>query len=94
MGTYRITVYENSHYMDESESYKLPAEFQDCESAVAACKRIVDDFLLGTHQAGMSADELWAQYAAFGEDPAVFPPDCAFSAWSYAKLRCQELCQR
>jgi hypothetical protein len=90
--TYRVKIYENSHYMDESESHWLPREFSDCESAVAACRRIVDDFLLGSHRPGMSADDLWRQYTSFGEDPFITPPDCAFSAWDYARRRCGELC--
>jgi hypothetical protein len=93
MTTYTITVYENSHYMDESESHKLSRELGDCESAVAACQRIVDDFLQSNHREGMSEDDLWQQYSLFGEDPAISPPDCRFSAWDYARLRCRELCR-
>ena len=41
---YTVYVNDNARYMDESARYKL-GEFADCESAIAACKRIVDEFL-------------------------------------------------
>jgi hypothetical protein len=39
---YRVFVDDNFHYMDPDERYEL-GSFEDCESAVAACKRIVDE---------------------------------------------------
>jgi hypothetical protein len=93
MTQYKIVVHENSHYMDKGESFELPQLYDDCESAITACMRIVDDFLLGGYRAGMTAEELWAQYTTFGEDPAIFPAGCAFSAWDYARGRCRELCR-
>ena len=55
MGTvYTVYIDDNFHYMDESERYKL-GDFPDCASAIAACKRIVDEFLL---TAGCPAEEL------------------------------------
>ena len=46
MGQYKYTVYvdDKFHYMDEDERYKL-GEFEDCAAAIAACRRIVDEFL-------------------------------------------------
>lgn len=96
--TKRYTVYvdDNFHYMDESERYKL-GEFDDCQSAVAACKRIVDEFL-STCGSPESADEMFKQYTMFGEDPWIMAssddPDCKFSAWRYAEERCRELAQK
>jgi len=43
MANYTVFVDDNFHYMDESERYKL-GDFPDCASAVAACKKIVDEF--------------------------------------------------
>ncbi|HVT58990.1 MAG TPA: hypothetical protein VHR45_11375 [Thermoanaerobaculia bacterium] len=94
---YRIVVYDNFHYMDESESYERSEAHADCASAVAACQLIVDEFLLAGLKEGISADELFAQYTSFGEDPTIVPPGsecCEFSAWTYAKQRCQELCRK
>ncbi|HJX83377.1 MAG TPA: hypothetical protein VJ723_03440 [Candidatus Angelobacter sp.] len=90
---YIVYVNDNFHYMDESERYKL-GEFDDCQSAVAACKKIVDEFL--EKAASASADELFEQYTTFGEDPWVLSSDagCKFSAWDYARERCRELSQK
>ena len=89
----RYTVYvdDNFHYIDESERYKQ-GEFDDCQSAVAACKRIVDEFLSTCH-VSTGADEMYEQYVNFGEDPWISSDDsgCKFSAWVYAKERCREL---
>ena len=90
---YIVYVNDNFHYMDESERYKL-GEFDDCQSAVAACKRIVDEFLEKT--ASVSADDLFEQYTTFGEDPWISSSDadCKFSAWTYARERCRELSRK
>jgi hypothetical protein len=90
---YVVMVDDNSHYMDESERYQQ-GSFDSCERAVVACKRIVDDFLVGAHRPGMREDELYGLNTQFGDDPYVISDDveCAFSAWGYAKLRCAELC--
>ena len=88
---YTVFVDDNFHYMDTSERYKL-GEFADCQSAVAACKDVVEDFLAhcDLHR---SAEELFTYYKAFGEDPWISSEDkgCRFSAWNYAEKRCSEL---
>ena len=94
---YIVYVNDNFHYMDESERYKL-GEFDDCQSAVAACKRIVDEFLEKADNS-VSADDLFKQYTSFGEDPWIqkinsSAPDCTFSAWTYAQERCRELARK
>jgi hypothetical protein len=78
---YTVFIDDNFHYMDESERYKH-GEFDDCESAVAACKRIVDEFLSTCDPSG-GAEEMYKQYTG-----------CKFSAWNYAKERCRELAQK
>lgn len=92
----RYTVYvdDNFHFMDKSERYKL-REFDACQSAVAACKQIVDEFLERCDP-NAGADAMFNQYASFGEDPWVSSddPDCKFSAWEYAKERCSQLAQK
>lgn len=91
---YVVYVDDNFHYMDESERYKL-AEFDDCQSAIAACKQIVDEFLNGCDQK-IDAAERFKEYTMFGEDPWISSddPNCKFSAWSYAQERCQEPTKR
>lgn len=91
--TYTVYVDDNFHYMDESERYKL-GDFESCEAAVAACKKIVDDFLDQGYTPGMRFAELYGGYTMFGEDPFIVSDDarCRFSAWSYARQRSRELC--
>ncbi len=92
---YIVYVDDNFHYMDESERYRL-GEFDDYESALSACMELVDSFLLTAYAAGVtSADELYRQYTTYGEDPFIVPEDKdhPFSAWGYAKQRCQEICK-
>jgi hypothetical protein len=94
---YRVLVDDNFHYMDESERYPL-GEFPTLAAAIAASRKIVDEFLLSGYQPGMTAAELYAGYTAFGEDPFIIPTPPAqetgilFSAWDYARRRCAELC--
>jgi hypothetical protein len=92
---FEVLVDDNFHYMYEAYRYKL-GPFDDCESALAECKRIVDEFLNGSYEPGMTSAQLWQQFVTFGEDPSVVTddPDCPhFSAWAYSKVRCEEICQ-
>jgi hypothetical protein len=90
--TYIVWVDDNYHYMDEDERYKL-GEFKTLDAAIAACKKIVDDFLASTYAPGMSAAELNASYTGFGEDPWIAGEErVLFSAWTYAEQRCAEIC--
>jgi len=91
---FQVFVDDNFHYMDASERYRLGA-FPTCEAAIEACRGIVDDYLGSTYKQGMTAAELWQSYISFGEDPFIVAPTgatCAFSAWDYARSRCQVLC--
>jgi hypothetical protein len=66
-------------------------EFEDMEAAIAACQRFVDRSL---DECGSgSAGDLFSQYCSFGEDAWIISDDpaCKFSAWDYAKQRCQEI---
>lgn len=92
--TYMVMVDDNFHYMDESERYRL-GEFDSCAEALAACREIVDDYLLLAYAPGMTAAELWASYSMFGEDPFILSGDkeCRFSGRDYARERCEVICQ-
>jgi hypothetical protein len=91
---YRVFVDDNFHFNDENERYKLD-EFDSCEKAISACKRIIDEFMEKAYKKGMNFSELYGGYINFGEDPFIQSDDekCEFSAWTYAKKRSQELCQ-
>lgn len=91
---YIVLVDDNFHYMDEDERYTL-GEFDDAAIAVEHCRRIVDEYLDSAFTPGMSASQLWESYKTFGEDPfirSIDVPKVSFSAWDYAKERCQALC--
>ena len=91
---YRVYVDDNFHYMDKSERYKL-GEFDTLEAAVAACTKLVDEFLVSNYRPGMTAGELMEQYAFFGEDPFILAGDgtVPFSARDYASYRVKEICR-
>lgn len=93
-GRYMVYVDDNYHYTDESERYKL-GEFDDCESAIAACKRIVDEHM-DRSDPDQSPEEIFAAYAGFGEDPWITSDDdaCKFSAWEYARARSREISRK
>jgi hypothetical protein len=93
---YVVMVADNFHYMDESEQYRL-GEYASAEEAIARCRQIVDEFLDGAQKSegGASAAELWKSYSMFGEDPFILArdvPPVEFSAWTYARARCEERC--
>lgn len=94
--SYRVLVDDNFHYMDEAERYEL-GTFATFEAALAAAQAVVDAYLRSAHKPGMTARALFESYKAFGEDPFIVAPDqpgAAFSAWEYAKRRCDALCRR
>ena len=93
MPAYTVFVDDNFHYQDEDDRYKL-GTFESYADALATCHRIVDEFLTGSYKPGVSESDLYSQYTMFGEDPFIMPDDVEprFSAWTYARQRCAELC--
>lgn len=91
--TYTVFVDDNFHYMDEDERTRLGV-FDTLEAAVAACRKIVDDFLTSNYEPGMTADSLYQYYTGFGTDPFIVGGESRsdFSAWDYARQRCHEMC--
>lgn len=87
---YKVIVADNYHYMDESESYTADT-YATLEEAIAACKEIVDEYLLSAYQPGMTSDVLYENYKSFGND-AYIKGKKVFSSWTYAKQRCDEIC--
>jgi hypothetical protein len=93
---YRVLVDDNYHFTDETERYAL-GEFPNLAQAIEAAQRIVDEYLLSAYQPGMTAAALYGSYTGFGEDPFIVAIPATdngnlFSAWDYAKRRCEELC--
>jgi hypothetical protein len=93
---YKVLIDDNFHYQDESERV-THGQFSTADQALAACRRIVDEFLASAHKPDMSPAALYEQYTLFGDDPFIVPvdpnsaPAVSFDAWSYARKRCQEM---
>ena len=91
---FHVRVDDNYHFMDEAERYALGA-YASLEAAVAAAQALVDRDVLAAYRPGVTAAQLYEQYTAFGPDPFIVPPEgvaVAFSAWAYARGRCEALC--
>ncbi len=100
---YTVSVDDNFHYQNESDRY-VAGEFDSCEKAVAFAKGIVDRCLehfldkwlrQTPNETPYSPDAFYKYYTAFGEDPFIVSEGekCEFSAWTYAKQRCDEIIQ-
>ena len=95
MTGYKVLVYDNTYYGDESERIDHGV-FATADEAIAKCKKIIDDDLKAMWKPGTSATALYQLYICWGPDPVVVPlepndPALAFSAWPYAMERCKEL---
>ena len=94
---YRVMIDDNFLCPDESRRY-AQGEYTTYAEAFAVCKEIVDRFLRHEYVPGMPASALYLRYMMFGRNP--FLVDGAdeselvpgFSAWDFARVRCQELC--
>lgn len=93
MTKYTVFVDDHFHYQDESERYQL-GNFETYETAVAACQKIIDEFLQAHYTVGISSAELYKLYLVFGEDPFIIPAELTppFSSAEYAQQRCSEIC--
>jgi hypothetical protein len=88
---YKICVDDNYHYMDESERY--PADScSSLEEAVERCKEFTIKSLQGLYEDGITAEDLSAQWAMFGEDPYVVGGDGSVP-FSARKFVTTELCR-
>ncbi len=93
MAGFELFVDDNYHYMDEQSRYKA-GTYSSYDEALARAMAIVDEFLEQNHQPGMTSQELYQGYIGFGEDPFIIPESQPrFSAWNYARSRCQEICR-
>ena len=91
-----FTVFIDDNFWPTVESKREEyGEFEAYEAALAAAKAIVDRSLAWEYRPGMTVEELYSRYKSVGEDPFIKPcPDDQerFSAWDYAKKRCEEIC--
>jgi hypothetical protein len=91
-GKFTVYVDDNFHYQEEDERY-VSGECDRYEEALTLCKTVVDEFLDDAIDQ-KSADALYEYYKDFGPDPFIRPDllNSRFSAWGYAKERCEILC--
>ena len=92
--TYSVYVDDNYDLPPDDERYKL-GDFATLDEAIAECKRMVDGFLMTKVPADGTAEKRYVSYTHFGPDPFIVTDDPEvgyplFSAWSYAKQRCEE----
>lgn len=91
-----VLVNDNYHYHDEEERYQL-GEFDTLTAAISACQRLVDEYLDEAREdptsSISSAENLFQSYTMFGPDPFIVGANehVPFSAWDYAKQRCQDI---
>ena len=92
---YTVMVDDNFHYMDEDERWQY-GTFAGADEAIAACRHLVEQSLAEFYKPGMTAGQLYAQYASFGDDPFVIASEgcesVRFSARDYAGERAEAMC--
>jgi hypothetical protein len=87
---------DNFHYQDLSARWE-EGVYETVDEALAACRGLVDNSLKEEYRPGISAEALYDRYTSFGSDPFIRVVDgvddrATFSAWGYAKERCQNIC--
>jgi hypothetical protein len=94
---FHLRVYDNFHYMDESEAYNH-GQFDTYEDALIAAKAIVDEFFEHNWKSGVTPDYLNVQYCLYGEDPIILPNEHgkleSFSARTYSYISAVEICRK
>ena len=97
--SFRVLVDDKFHYMDETQRY-TKGEYVTYAEALAVCKRIVEECLKERYKPGITAEVLYRYHTMFGDDPFIVEDSdspkapAGFSAWDYAKARCEVLCSR
>src|SRR5215831_4443497 len=97
MMKFHLRVYDNFHYMDESEAYNH-GQYKTYEEAIVAAKAIVEEFFVHNWKSGVTAGDLLGQYALYGEDPIILPNEHgehpSFSARAYAGEIAETICKK
>ncbi|MFI5378288.1 MAG: hypothetical protein ACHRHE_03190 [Tepidisphaerales bacterium] len=94
MPKFIVLIEDNFHRMVESERYQI-GEFETYQSAVAACKAVVDEFLRLSYTPGMTPAALCEAYRTFGDSPFIVPFEGhqPFLSLDYAEHRSAEICR-
>ena len=73
-------------------------EHETLENAIRASVQVIEEFLIGKFEDGITAAVLFAQYQKFGEVPFIFCDDArtinvsGFNHFEHAMSRCEALC--
>jgi hypothetical protein len=93
---YQVFTGDNFQMYDEDETYDSKV-CSSQEEAITAAKSIIIKSLRWEREQSRNPqdpDELYARYTSFGDTPVIQPAtEPPFSAWDFAKLQCQEICQ-
>jgi hypothetical protein len=95
MPRYKVVADDNFHYQEGDR--REHGTYDTLEQAIMTCRGIVDKLLAEEFRPGMSSEALYDRYVSFGDDPFIVVVEgvddrAKFSAWSYAKERCREIC--
>ncbi len=84
---YRVIVLEHGGMLDETAEY-CAGEYETCMDAVAACRRVINDFC-GYLKCGMTAAKLFEGWLMYGESAIIETDDpaCDFDGHDYAQRR-------
>ena len=97
--SYHVLVGDTFCSTDQRHRY-IKGEYETYGEALEVCREIVDRFLRHECASGVPASAVYFRYMIFGKEPSIVEysasPDSSpgFSAWDYAKARCEELCSR
>ena len=93
---FHLRGFDNYHHWDEASSYDY-GEYKTYEEAVEEAKKIVEEFFRGECKPGITAKDLMARYAMYGEDPVILPEEPGkgdiFSPSEYAEEYVNEICK-
>ena len=94
---FQLRVYDNFHYMDESDVFDS-GHYKTYADAIIAAKEMVDEFFERHWKPGITIDELIDLFISFGEDPSIIPDDAGeharFSAFTYASVSAEMICNK
>ncbi len=88
-----------SKHNQPSSQVRHIGNFKTLPIAIAASKRVIDQFLLREYTPGTTAKVLFAVYQNLGEFPYIFRDDDktfnvpGFNHFQYALERCHEICE-
>ncbi|MDU8886309.1 hypothetical protein RXV94_09070 [Yeosuana sp. MJ-SS3] len=94
---FHLRIYDNYHYMDESEAYNH-GQYDSYEDAMIGAQKIVDEFFEHNWKPGVTPNDLMVQYCLYGEDPIILPNEHgkhkSFSARTYAEISAVKICRK